>query len=379
MLAPPILPRDALVARISGDQFVMVLPNCDTQAAASLAAQLQRAATQAPLGTLPAGIELTLSCGITTLNNDRSGLAAALVSANAACQAAKNRGRNRIETYACDDFSIIRRHDDALKLGSLEEALKSNRFQLFAQAIVPLQNPELAGGYEVLLRLRNQDNSVGEPGDFLSAAQRYQMMPSIDRWVLDHTLNLLESYAGVLLRRGISVSINVTGHSLADDSFVDYLLAKTKSSRFPARLLTIEITEQSAVKDPARAVQLMKRLRAAGCGVALDDFGTGTNSLAYLRDLPITRVKIDGSFVKDILTNRRAASTLEGIVDLVRPFDVETVAEYVENESLARIVRSLGIDYAQGYAFGKPEAMESILEGLKLDESRKMRRLALEI
>jgi diguanylate cyclase (GGDEF)-like protein len=379
MLAPPILPRDALVARISGDQFIAVLPNCDTQVAASLAAQLQRVVTQTPSGALPGGIELTLSCGVTTLNNDRLGLTAALVSANAACQAAKDRGRNRIETYACDDSSLIQRSDDALKFGSLEEALKNNRFELFAQAIVPLKDPELPGGYEVLLRLRNPDNSICAPVDFLPAAQRYQMMPSIDRWVLDHTLSLLESYAGVLMRRHISVSINVTAHSLADDTFVDYLLARTKSSRFPARLLTIEITEQSAVRNLARAVHLMKRLRAAGVGVALDDFGTGTNSLAYLRDLPVTRVKIDGSFVKDILTNPRSASTLKAIVDLVRPYDVEIVAEYVENAAIANIVRSLGIDYAQGYAFGKPEAMESIFEGLKLDESRKMHRLALEI
>jgi diguanylate cyclase (GGDEF)-like protein len=379
LLAPPILSREALVARIAGDEFVAILPNCDTGAAASIAAQLQRAVADISRSSLPDGIDITLSCGVTALSSNPLGLAAALVSAEEACKAAKERGRNRVETFTCDDASIIQRHGDALKLQLLEDALKYDRFELYGQPIVPLSNPELASGYEVLLRLRSQDGGVQGPAEFLSAAQRYQLMPSIDRWVLDHTLNLLETYSGVLVRRHVTVSVNVTGYSLADDKFVDYLLSRTKISRFPRRLLTIEITEQSAVRNLRAAVSMMKRVRAAGCGVALDDFGTGTNSLAYLRDLPVNRVKIDGSFVRDLVTNPQAESTLKGIVDLVRPFGVEIVAEYVENAVIAQKVRSLGIDYAQGYAFGKPVVLASVFEELKRDESRTMHRLALEI
>jgi diguanylate cyclase (GGDEF)-like protein len=379
LLRPPLLPRGSQIARIAGDQFVIVLADCDAETAAEIATNLQQAVAHPPTSSIPSGIELTLSCGISTLTPGPAALKIALVSAEAACRAAKERGRNRVETYGFNDVSIIARHGDALLMLSLEDALKTDRFELYGQPIVPLSDPELPSGYEVLLRLRAEDGSMTPPDEFLPAAHRYQMMPAIDRWVLDHTLSLVETYASVLMRRQITVSVNVTGHSLADDRFVDYLLSRTRDSRFPARLLTIEITEQSAVRNMASAVRLMNRLREAGCGVALDDFGTGTNSLVYLRDLPVTRVKIDGSFVRDIGTNRRAESTLKSIVDLLRPFDVDIVAEYVENEIIIRKLRQLGIDYAQGFAFGRPGALAVAFEGLKSDESRRMRRIALEI
>lgn len=378
-LAPPLIPRDALIARLAGDQFAVVLPNTQSAGAVALAVELQRLLTAAFSASLPDSQPPTLSCGVAEIVDSRLGLGPALVSAEAACRTAKEHGGNRIESYTCDDASVVRRYGDARKAWSLEDALESNRFELFAQAIVPLSNPELPSGYEVLLRLRNEDGSVDGPDSFLPAAQRYQMMPAIDRWVLDHTLSIVEPYAGVLIRRGIRISWNITGFSLGDAQFVEYLLTRVKGSRLPPGLMNVEITEQSAVRNLASAVQLMKRLRELGCGVALDDFGTGTSSLTYLRDLPVSRVKIDGSFVRDIMTNRRAESTLKSIVELVRPYDVEIVAEYVENEDVARKARLLGIDYGQGYAFGKPRSLALELEALKQDESRKLHRLALEI
>ncbi|MBS0421198.1 MAG: EAL domain-containing protein [Proteobacteria bacterium] len=378
-LAPPLIPRDALIARLAGDQFAIVLPNTRADRAVAVAVELQRQLTAAFSASAPDSQPPSLSGGVAEIVDSRLGLGPALVSAEAACRTAKEHGGNRIETYTCDDASVMRRFGDARKAWSLEDALESNRFELFAQSIVPLSNPELSSGYEVLLRLRNEDGSVDGPDSFLPAAQRYQMMPAIDRWVLDHTLSTVESYAGVLVRRGVKISWNLTGHSLGDAQFIDYLLKRVKSSRLPPGLMNIEITEQSAVRNLPAAVQLMKRLREVGCGVALDDFGTGTSSLTYLRDLPVSRVKIDGSFVRDIMTNRRAAATLKSIVELIRPYDVEIVAEYVENADVAAKARQLGIDYGQGYAFGKPRSLTLELEALKQDESRKLHRLALEI
>lgn len=379
LLSPPIFPPEALVARLSGDQFAAVLPGCDVQRTTEIAAKLQKAMAFVTLPSLPEGVEVTLSCGITMISRDTGKLAAALAAAEAACGSAKERGRNRIETYTLADQSIIQRHGDTFKAWSLEEALRNDQFVLFGQRIVPLSNPELPSGFEVLLRLRNPDGSLGSPAEFLSAAQRYQMMPAIDRWVLDHVLALAESQGSVLARQRISLSINVTAESLRDDKFVDYLLERVRVSRFPSRLLTVEITEQSALRDMAHAVKLMKRLRAAGLGVALDDFGTGTNSLVYLRDLPVTRVKIDGSFVRDIDTNRRSEATLRGIIDLLRPFAVETVAEFVENDFIARKAGTLGCIYGQGYAFGRPQPLAEAVSALRADESLKLRRISLEI
>ncbi len=379
LLSPPLLPQDALVARMAGDQFAAVLPACDSQAAAGIAAKLQKSIHNVTTSAVAEGIEVTLSCGITTLTPDTGKLTAGLAAAEAACGTAKERGRNRVEIYTVADQSIIQRHGETFKAWSLEEALRNDQFVLFAQRIVPLGDPELPSGFEVLLRLKNPDGSLGTPADFLAAAQRYQLMPAIDRWVLDHVLAIAESQGSVLARQRISLSINVTAESLRDDKYVDYLLDRIRGSRFPSRLLTVEITEQSALRNMARAVSLMKRLREAGFGVALDDFGTGTNSLVYLRDLPVTRVKIDGSFVRDIDSNRRSESTLRGILELLKPFDVETVAEFVENDTVARKAGTMGCDYGQGYAFGAPQPLAEAISSLKADESRKLRRLSLEI
>jgi EAL domain-containing protein (putative c-di-GMP-specific phosphodiesterase class I) len=179
--------------------------------------------------------------------------------------------------------------------------------------------------------------------------------------------------------RNLSVSLNLTGSSLGDARFADQLVARLKSSRVPPGFINIEVTEQAAMRNLACAVRMMNSLRALGCGVALDDFGTGTNSLSYLRDLPVTRVKIDGSFVRDILTNRRSEQTIRAIMQLLKAFPVDTVAEYVETQDIARKLRTIGVDYGQGYAFGKPADFAATLAELERDESRRMHALALEI
>jgi diguanylate cyclase (GGDEF)-like protein len=379
LLVPPILPADALAARLSGDRFIVILPSCDTRAAAELAVQLQQAIARQPVGDTDGRIEATLSCGITDLSALPGGLARALAAAETACQAAKDRGRSRVEIYACDDASIIQRHGDVFIVGSLREALKTNQFVLYAQPIRPLKNPELPGGYEILIRLRNADSSIATPSEFFSAAQRYQLLPAIDQWVLDHALETLEKHASLLRQRRISFSLNVTGSSLADDKFANQLIERLRTSRIPPGFISVEITEQAAMRNLPCAVRVMNKLRGAGCGVALDDFGTGTNSLTYLRDLPITRVKIDGSFVRDILTNGRSEATIRAIMQLVRAFPVDTVAEYVETAAVAQRLKAIGVDYGQGYAFGKPEPLDTVLEGLERDESRTMHALSLEI
>lgn len=379
LLAPPLLPEGALAARISGDRFVVVLPGCCSQDAGAIAGRLQQSIAQATVGAVAGRMEATLSCGITEFLNLPQGLTRALAAAETACQAAKDRGRNRIETYACDDSSIMQRHGDVFLVGGLREALKHDRFELYAQAYRPLRNAELAGGVEVLLRLRNVDGSLASPGEFLSAAQRYQLLPGIDRWVVDHTLDIVDRYCGILVRRGISISVNVSGPSLGDDHLVDHLLNRLKRTRFAPRLLTVEITEQSAVRNLTNAARIMKRLREAGCGVALDDFGTGANSLVYLRELPLTRVKIDGSFVRDLLASDRSLATVRAIMQLVRAFPVDTVAEYVETEAVAGKLRMLGVDYAQGYLYGKPQPLARVLEELEREESRRLHAIALEI
>jgi diguanylate cyclase (GGDEF)-like protein len=379
LMAPPLLPAGALAARIAGDRFAIILPNSDTNAAAATAAQLQGAATRLVIGPALEVVDVSISCGVAALVAMPQGLARALAAAELACKSAKKRGRNRVELYACEDDSMMRRHDDVVAVGQLRAALKTDRLLLYAQRIVPLQRRDLPGGYEILLRLRGPDDSILAPGAMITAAQRYQLLPSVDRWVGERAMQMLTPYRSMLKSRGITISITVSGQSIGDEAFIARFTEQMQSANLPHGSIMIEITEQAAVTNLARANDMIHRLNLMGCRLALDDFGTGSNSLTNLKSLDIARVKIDGSFVRDILTNQRSQVTVRAIVELAKGFSIDTVAEFVETMEVAEAVRELGVDYAQGYAFGKPEPLSDVLEELNRDESRRLHKLFLEM
>ncbi len=379
LLGPPILPAEAHAARISGDRFAVVVPDSLSRSAAQIAEQLQAAATQLVIGPAKNIVDVSVSCGVAALVTMPQGFARAMAAAELACKSAKKHGRNRVEVYACADASMMRRHDDAVAVGDLRAALKSDRLLLYAQRITPLQNPSLPGGYELLLRLRREDGEISAPGPLIAAAHRYQLLPTVDRWVIGRAMQMLAPYRGMLKSRGISISINVAGQSLGDQTFAHTVKEQLAAANLPADCITFEITEQAAVTNFAGANELMRQLKSMGCRFALDDFGTGANSLTVLKNLQIARVKIDGSFVRDILTDRNSLATVKAVIELARGLSMDTVAEYVENDEIAKEVRRLGVDYAQGYAFGRPEPLDKLLESLTDDESQRMHRLWLEI
>ncbi|HEY5019901.1 MAG TPA: EAL domain-containing protein, partial [Steroidobacteraceae bacterium] len=379
LMAPPLLPAGALAARIAGDRFAIILSDTDTHAAATTATQLQAAAARVTIGPAQEAVDVSVSCGVAALVSMPQGLARALAAAELACKSAKKRGRNRVELYACEDDSMMRRHDDVVAVGQLRSAFKTDRLLLYAQRIVPLQNASLPWGFEILLRLRGPDGDIIAPGSLINAAQRYQLLPTVDRWVAERAFQMLSPYRNMLKSRGISVSINISGQSIGDEAFIRRFTDQLKAAGLPPGSITVEITEQAAVTNLARANDMIRQLKAMGCRLALDDFGTGSNSLTNLKSLDIARVKIDGSFVRDILTDRRSQVTVRAIVELAKGFSIDTVAEFVENKAIADAVRKLGVDYAQGYAFGKPEPLKDILEDLNRDESRRLHKLFIEM
>ena len=378
LMAPPLLPAAALAARIAGDRFAIILPDSSTSAATAIAAQLQSAATRLVIGPAQEVVEVSISCGVAALVAMPQGLARALAAAELACKSAKKHGRNRVEQYACEDESMMRRHEDVIAVGQLRCAIKSDRLLLYAQRIVPLQKRELPESYEILLRLRGPDESIIAPGALITAAQRYQLLPAVDRWVGERALQMLTPYRGMLRSRGISVSINLSGQSIGDEAFIARFTDQLRAANLPRGSIFVEITEQAAVTNLARANDMVQRLNAMGCRLALDDFGTGTNSLTNLKSLDVARVKIDGSFVRDILTSQRSRATVRAVVELARGFGIDTVAEFVETKEVAKAVRELGVDYAQGYAFSIPEPLQDVLERLNRDESKLLHELALE-
>jgi diguanylate cyclase (GGDEF)-like protein len=378
LLSVPVLPQDALAARISGDRFAIVLPSSSCDDAKLIAENLQSAAAKLVIGPSKDAFDVSISCGVSILLPLPDGLSRAVAAAEIACKTAKNRGRNRVEIYKFEDGSMMRRHQDALLVGQLRSALKADRLLLFAQRIHPLQNSSLAGGYELLLRLREVDGTLVAPGPLIQAAQRYQILPAIDRWVAQRALQILAPYRSMFITRELGMSINVSGQSIGDETFIQQFAQFLKEANLPRNCVSVELTEQAAITNMARAAEMVQRLGALGCRFALDDFGTGANSLTYLKSLQVYRVKIDGSFVRDILTNRNSQATVRAIVELAKGMNIETVAEYVESAEIASLLRKMGVDYAQGYAFDKPAPLEDVLRQLTLDESARLHRLFLE-
>ncbi len=364
-----------IAGRIAGDRFAVLLRDYDLGAAQEFAESLCEALASLRYLKGDKSVPMSMSVGVALLTGGGDHLSHALAGAEVACKAAKDRGRNRVEVFQDDDASIIKRHNDIFVFASLQEALRNNTFCLDAQPIVPLAEPQRLVGLEVLVRMRGENGEIVAPDKFLSAAERYQLMPALDRWVVSNTLQQVGTYHEVVAAGRLSVSINISGQSICSESFVEFLLNQLMEGSVAPELLIFEITETAAVADLARAEHFIRSVQELGCRVALDDFGSGLSSFAYLKNLPVNFLKIDGSFVRDMVANQISESMVVAIDQVARVMGLKTVAEYVENESIARKLVSLGITLGQGFHLGRPEPLEQRLAALStLDELRGRRR-----
>jgi diguanylate cyclase (GGDEF)-like protein len=363
LLREPPVPSGAAAARISGNEFALVLPDANTEVAAVIARSLQRLAARLGNQVSPRQ-PVSLSCGIATFGHPTE-FERGLVLAELACQTAKDRGRDRLEVYQDNDASMVRRHTDIVALQQLREAMEENRLTLFAQRIMPLHRQNEVGGYELLLRLAGRPDENKAPSALLEVALRAELAPELDLWVIEHAISEARPYLSQLLAADVSLSINLAGPSLTDDKFRERVRALIGQAGLPPRLIMFEVTETVALLSLAKAVRFIEELRAVGCRFALDDFGTGANSLKNLTSLPVDRVKIDGSFVADILTNPQSAAIVRAIVTLARDLGINTVAEYAETEQIIQRLRELGVEYAQGYGIEKPRAVARVFAELQ--------------
>src|SRR5579862_545993 len=359
------LPPGALAARISGDRFAVLLP-IGLDDAAGFAESLRQGAE--PLGSSigDGTLVVSISIGVAAIEPRAQEFTHAFAAAETACKTANDRGRNRVEVFQEADESLIRRFADINVITDLRAAIGDGRLKLNAQVLLPLAGGNQKPHFEVLLRMLDAQNETVGPSHFMSAAHRYQLMPEIDRWVVTEALTQLRPHAELLARSGIVFTINCDGQSLKDQSFTDFLEAQITASGINPAALCFELTESAAVGNLSHAETLMRRLRKLGCGIALDDFGTGLSSLAYLRSLPISMLKIDGSFVRDVLKDPKAESTIQAIAQLARAMSLTTVAEYVETDEIRYRIAKLGVDYGQGFAIGKPVPIGDVLEQLPL-------------
>jgi len=360
------LPRGAFGARISGDRFALLLPT-QLDDAEGFAESLRQGVEK--LGTMhgDSRLHISISIGVALLDTAAGELMHSLAAAETACKAAKDRGRNRVEVYHPNDASLVRRFADINIASQLRDAIDAGRFRLDAQLILPFAGAERARPhYELLIRMIDDEGHTIGPDRFMSAAQRYQLMPAIDRWVLNKTIEMLQPHAAMLAEKTLAFAINFSGQSLNDEGFPDFLLERIACSGLDPELFCFEITENATIQSIQRAEALIRRLRRLGCAVALDDFGTGLSSLAYLRQLPVTMLKIDGSFIRDVLKDTRAESMVRAIAQLARSMSIATVGEYVETEEIRARIATLGVDYGQGFAIGRPAPLADLLVELPL-------------
>jgi diguanylate cyclase (GGDEF)-like protein len=363
------LPRAALSARISGDRLAALVPNVGMDAAATVAESIRAAVAAVAPRAGQGSFEVSASLGVAPVGRSENALAHALATAEIACKAAKDRGRNRVEVFQDSDQSIIRRHTDILIIGQVRDALDNDRFRLDAQPILPLRGNYGRPRFELLIRMLGDHGEIIPPAKFLSAAERYQLMPSIDRWVVHRACELLGAHHKSMSEQSARFAINLSGQSLQDESFLPFVIDQIEKSGLPPSVLCFELTETATIGNLAKAQVFIRTLQNLGCQFALDDFGTGVSSLAYLKDLSVNYLKIDGSFVRDSVQNPRSDSMIKAIAQLAKVMCMETIAEYVETDILRVKMTDLGVDYGQGFAMGKSQPLVELLEELAIYEA----------
>ncbi len=354
--------REHLCARITSDSFIVLLRNTGMDEAVKIAEQLCNSFHEISVTAGERQFNPSVCIGVAPLADDGKGASGSLATAQVACRAAKDRGRGRVECYRVEDQSIVRRLDDIQLVGNVREAILGDRLTLMAQPIQALKGKPENCYLEVLVRMLNEQGEAVAPKEFLSAAERYQLMEELDQWVVKRSLKLLADSGLNYPGAGIKLAINLSGQSLGSKNFLHFVEQTIKEARIPPSMLCFEITESVAVSNMQRAQSFMHALKRLGCQFSLDDFGTGLSSFAYLKLFPVDTLKIDGSFVRDVATNHVSQSVVAAISEVARVMELDTVAEYVQNEESMNLLRDLGITWGQGYYIGEPRPLES---GLK--------------
>jgi diguanylate cyclase (GGDEF)-like protein len=355
------LPQGSCCCHLSGDRFTLYIPRTTLAQGRRIAEQLSKTVTGLSVTVHSVPTPLSISFGVALIPSNEGGLSHALAAAEAACKAAKDRGRGRVEVYQDADQSIVRRNDDVLVADRLRQALDAGRVDVFAQPIVRLNGTQSAANYELLVRLIGDAGTLLSPTWFMSAATRYRMLVELDRAVVGHVLAKLEAHRSLLSCKNLRFSVNLSGPSIGDPDFLEWLMSGVGGAGVPGEWLQFEITEMAAVANIAQTQAMIRRLQSRGVQFALDDFGTGVSSLAYLKYFDVKMLKLDGSFVRDLLSNPRSESLVRGIAQLGRGMGIETVAECVETYEVRDRLADLGVDCAQGFLFGRPRPFDGIL------------------
>lgn len=354
--------RDSdILARLGGDELGVLLPHCHADVARLIGEKIRQSVKDFRFAWESRSFEIGVSIGMVEITQDSKSMSELLVAADQACYMAKEQGRNRLHVYRETDLMLSQRRGEMMWVSRLKEAFENHSFRLFAMPIVHLHD-EQQDHDEVLIRILGKKGDLILPGAFIPAAERYDMMMSIDRWVIKavchHIRSVRDSLAPLAAmmqsqhRQPALYSVNLSGASLADAGLQDYIIEQFVLYQVAPEQICFEITETAVIANLPKAQVFMSKLKVLGCRFSLDDFGSGFSSFGYLKTLPVDYLKIDGIFVRDIANNTVNRAMVKAINEVGHVMGLQTVAEYVEDDATLTVIRELGIDYAQGYAVG---------------------------
>ena len=354
--------RDSdVLARIGGDEFGIILKNCTLTAATEVAGNMLSAIRGMNFTSCDRSFDICASIGLVPVTSTSASLANIMSQVDLACYEAKDSGGDRYRVYASSDRNLVRRHDEMKWVAPLNEAIKSDRLVLYYQDIVPVVPDAGAGGhFEVLVRMLDENGKIVPPDVFLPAAERYHLITSLDRWVVSNTFTF-SWYASYPYAAGLeTISINLSGASVTDASFLDFIKNELHVHEVPPAVVCFEITETAAIANLEAATGFIHELKRLGCRFALDDFGSGLSSFSYLKNLPVDYLKIDGSFVKDMETDAIDCAMVSSIHQIGSVMGTKTIAEFVENDGILEKLAEIGVDYAQGYGIARPRPLHEM-------------------
>lgn len=348
-----------LLARLGGDEFGILMYDCSLHQAFQVCEKLRNAIRDFQFCWEDRSFSIGVSIGIAMINDVSANSVELLKEADSACYAAKEKGRNRVHVYRPDDEEMASRQGEMQWVEKIQRGLDENSFQLFGQLIVPACGRKEGKHFETLVRYQDAQGNIIPPGAFLPAAERYNLAVALDQWVIEHLFTWLAGHPRFLANL-CQCSVNLSGLSLSDESMLPFIDQQFQQWQIPRQKICFEITETAAISHLGYARKFIEILREKGCRFSLDDFGSGLSSFAYLKNLPVDYLKIDGLFVKDILHDEVDRAMVESINSVGHVMGKQTIAEFVENDEILAKLRGLGVDYVQGYGIAKPVPLDEL-------------------
>lgn len=354
------------LSRIGGDEFGILFCGCSIASAKRLSEKIRKVVDHFRFVWDDRSFRVGASIGLVPITDNSGTMSDVLSAADSACYVAKESGRNRVHVYKVNDSALVEQHGQMQWVQRIQEVLEKDRFRLYFQPITAI-DPRLSATEklhgEVLLRMLDDEDRLVGPGSFIPAAERYSLMSTIDRWVVENTLRILAWDSDVVGAKLGACSINLSGQSLSDERFMKSLVKLIDDTGVPPELLCFEITETAVISNLTSASHLIASLRDMGCRFALDDFGVGLSSFGYLKNLAVDYLKLDGCFIKNMTKDSIDYAMVKAINSIGQTMKIKTIAEFVEDEATLAALRNIGVDYAQGYIIAKPSPLKEALYG----------------